>query len=119
MTTQKTLSALDLRDFTGSEIFYRHVLSGGVYTEGVQYVAETGGAYWLIDAIFSWQVERKVRREPFQLWTLNVKNSAAVLEATNGNEIVLVEQNITYTDFPLDEIKFYLCDGVLMLPSEY
>ena len=31
----------------------------------------------------------------------------------------LVTQNIPFTDFPLDTIDLWLCDGVLMLPSEY
>jgi hypothetical protein len=28
-------------------------------------------------------------------------------------------QGIPYTDFPLDTIKLYLVNGVLMLPGEY
>ena len=31
----------------------------------------------------------------------------------------IIEQEIGYTDFPLDDIKLYVCDGVLMLPGEY
>ncbi len=46
------LNAEALAQFTGSQEFYRHALSGGCnYTEGVQYLAEAGGAYWLLDAI--------------------------------------------------------------------
>ncbi len=30
-----------------------------------------------------------------------------------------VIQQIEYTDFPLPEIRLYVCDNVLMLPSEY
>lgn len=119
MTTEKTLNAADLRHFSGSEVLYRHALSGGKYTEGVQYVAETGGAYWLIDAIFSWQTKPKVRQESFQGWVLKVKDGVGRLKATDGHDAVLVRQNIPYTDFPLPEIRFFLCDGVLMLPSEY
>jgi len=28
-------------------------------------------------------------------------------------------QHIEFTDFPLDEIKFYFADNVILLPSEY
>ena len=31
----------------------------------------------------------------------------------------LVRQAIRLSDFPLDAIKLYVADGVLMLPSEY
>lgn len=52
MTDEEILNRADLRQFTGSENFYRHALVRSIlYTDGVQYVAETGGAYWLIDAI--------------------------------------------------------------------
>jgi hypothetical protein len=40
----KTLNASDLRQFSGSEHWYRHALNRNVlYTDGAQYVAETGG----------------------------------------------------------------------------
>ena len=43
--TTKTLSKSDLTQFTGSENWYRHGINRNVlYTEGVQYVAEHGGA---------------------------------------------------------------------------
>ena len=50
--TKKTLSKSDLAQFTGSENWYRHGINRNVlYTEGVQYVAEHGGAHWLLDEI--------------------------------------------------------------------
>ena len=42
------LRASDLLHFTGSECWYRHPLYPSItYTDGAQYVAEAGGAYWL------------------------------------------------------------------------
>jgi hypothetical protein len=50
--TTKTLSKSDLAQFTGSENWYRHGINRNVlYTDGVQHVAERGGAYWLLDEI--------------------------------------------------------------------
>ena len=47
-----TLTKADLRHFTGTESWFRHALVRDIlYTEGVQYVAEQGGAYWLLDEI--------------------------------------------------------------------
>lgn len=49
-----TLRASDLVQFTGSECWYRHPLYPSItYTDGAQYVAEAGGANWLLDAIVS------------------------------------------------------------------
>jgi uncharacterized protein DUF6876 len=49
---KKTLDATDLAQFTGAEQWYRHSINRKVlYTDGAQYVAEHGGAYWLLDEI--------------------------------------------------------------------
>ena len=50
--TQKTLTAADLEQFTGTGHWYRNGLNSDVlYTEGVKHVATAGGAHWLIDEI--------------------------------------------------------------------
>ena len=106
--------------FTGTAQWFRYPLFRGYsYTEGVQYMAEHGGAYWLMDAIFSWQTAPEVKVEPFQSWTLTVKDHSAVLTATDGNGRQIAQQEIEYTDFPLPKIKLFLTDHVLLLPSEY
>ncbi|MFC1765106.1 DUF6876 family protein [Planctomycetota bacterium] len=112
----KTLES-DLRQFTGAVNYYRHWTGHGLFTDGVQYLAEQAGAYWLVDAIFSYR-----RREPFQVWTLkkNTDDNGAVLTMQEDTgEPVKVHQDIPFTDFPLDQIKLYLIDGVVLLPSEY
>jgi len=106
----------DLNQFTGTENYYRYWTGQGVYTDGVQYLAEQAGAYWLIDAVFSYR-----RSESFQVWTLkkNDDNSAVLTMQEDTGEPAKVRQEIPYTDFPLDSIKLYLIDSVLLLPSEY
>ena len=43
------------------------------YTDGAKYVAETAGAYWLLDDIaFAQRGDKRVAAEAFQLWTLRV-----------------------------------------------
>ena len=70
----------DLAGFFGTEQWTRmptlckHFV---VLTDGALYVAEHGGengqsAYWLIDAIASYQGEPAFRRQDFQVWTLRV-----------------------------------------------
>lgn len=131
MSTKMNVEELEtqLQYFNGSEDFHRHWMPNHYYTDGVQYLAENAGAFWLIDAIVSHQHSPKVRREEFQVWTLKVENRKAVLVCEDGREDSkpLATQKIEYTDFPLEEIKLYFevgsLDGehlckILMLPSE-
>ena len=119
--TRNTLEKADLRQFTGTEDWYRHSLVRKVlYTDGVQYVAEHGGAYWLIDEIAFAQCDQKIAAEGFQLWKLSVNSDhTAILTCTGGNNHLVHRKRITFTDFPLDEITFYVTDNVILLPSEY
>jgi len=107
----------DINHFTGTENLYKHWL-GIIYTDGVKYVAEEAGAYWLIDAIASYYSSTK--QHEFQVWTLTKKqNGEWNLRATDGNDNIIVNQEIEFSDFPIDKIVFYLCDNTLMLTSEY
>lgn len=114
----------DLRQFTGTERYYRHTLSGRAfkYTDGVKYLADTAGAYWLIDEIvFSNQAEIEQECEGFQSWKLKLgENNTAVLTCDDGNSNVVYRKDITFTDFPLPEIELWVEGGdVILLPSEH
>jgi hypothetical protein len=50
--SEAKLTKAELRQFTGSEQWYRHGLVRSVlFTDGAKYVADQGGAYWLLDEI--------------------------------------------------------------------
>jgi hypothetical protein len=119
--TQKNLIKADLAQFTGSERWFRHAIVRHVlYTEGVDHVGEHGEAYWLIDAIAFAQSRPEVAAEPFQVWHLTVAaDHSATLACDDGNGRIVYTQAIPHTDFPLDDIKLYFADGVILLPSEY
>ena len=111
-----------LRQFTGTEQWYRHALVRHVlYTDGVQHVAEHGGAYWLIDEIaFAQQGVPEVAAQAFQAWTLEVaENSTATLTCEDGDYNAVYSKEIPYTDFPLPKITFWYTNNVILLPSEY
>lgn len=120
--TQK-LTEADLAQFTGTSQWYRHPLFRKyLYTDGVQCVAEKGGAYWLIESIFAYQGSQKeVQGEGFLVWklTLNDEGHGAVLSCEDGNLNQLWSTEIEFTDFPLKSITFWCIDNVLILPSEY
>jgi hypothetical protein len=122
MTDTKTLTRADLAQFTGSEHWYRHAMVRDiVYTDGVQYVAETAGAYWLIDEIaFAQRFDKLLAAEEFQSWKLTVNpDHTATLDCEDGNGGVVFTKAIEYTDFPLAEIALYFLNKTILLPSEY
>jgi hypothetical protein len=120
--TTKTLSKDDLAQFSGSENWYRHAINRKVlYTDGAQYVAEHGGAYWLLDEIAIIQPHNKaVAAARFQLWKLAVRpDRTATLTCDDGDGNLVFTKEIEYTDFPLDGITLYFTNNVIHLPSEY
>lgn len=122
MTDIKTLTKADLRQFTGSENWYRHSINRKVmFTDGAKHVADAGGAYWLLDEIALIQPHNAaVRAEEFQLWKLTVRaDQTATLVCEDGNGNAVFRKEIEFTDFPLDEISLYFANNVIHLPSEY
>jgi hypothetical protein len=122
-----------LHGFHGSEEFYRHPLNRKVtWTEGVQFLAEEAGAYWLLDEIaLANQYQRAVKDEEFQVWTLTLRNESrsgvlslenenfdAVLTCGDSNGNTVYTQPIPFTDFPLRFVELYFENDVICLPTE-
>ena len=112
---------------TGSVEYYRYKFARNleiIYTDGINILVEMCKAYWLVDAICSYQ-RKNIRSERFQIWTFerkfykNGKEYWLLEMKTDTNATVIIKQKISFSDFPLDDIKLYLIDGVLLLPSEY
>jgi hypothetical protein len=113
------------------EEYTKHWTGRLIFTPGVRFLAEQAGAYWLIDAVASYQSRAypKVLAEEFQAWKLWVNpNRSATLTMTDGNtDKPIVTQQIEFTDFADSgetEAQLYcvLSPGqpaVLMLPCEY
>ena len=118
----KTLNVDDLRQFTGTEHWYRHGLARNIlFTDGAKYVADEAGAYWLLDEIaFAQRSIPAVAAEEFQVWTLRVTSEKkATLTCEDGNGHAVFTRAIEYTDFPLPEITLWFANNVILLPSEY
>src|SRR5271156_2783579 len=125
MTAEQTLTTGDLSQFIGSEQLFRHGLSRKhLCTEGVQFVAERAGAYWLLDKI-ALHASPAIAREDFQVWKLGVRrDQTATLTTDNGDNDILKTEELPFTDFPLSEITLWAVrnefDGfTIMLPGEY
>ena len=109
----------NLNGYYGGDECYLHFTRMGRYTEGVKYLADNAGAYWLIDKIITLQLERSIRQEEFQQWTLNVNADAtASLKCDDGNGTIVYTEIIEYTDFPLPEMKLWYENSMLYLPQE-
>ena len=122
MTNTTTLSEIQLRQFTGSENWYRHSINRAVlYTDGAKFLADQGGVYWLLDIIaIAQQHDARVSGEGFQVWNLKVHSDrSATVFCEDGNGNPVYTQEIPFTDFPLDEVKLYFANSVIHLPSEY
>jgi hypothetical protein len=125
----------ELQQFTGTEQYYKNL--GLLYTDGIKNLADRAGAYWLIDLIASYQPKcrRNEDLRDFQVWYLTrpgatiapwltqPHESGCIVtcwsDTPNAGEAPIVRQDVPFTDFPLVEIKLYVCGGVLMIPSEY
>lgn len=116
------LTTESLHLFTGTSQYYRHWLNRFVLTDGVHYICNYGGA-WIVDAIASHQTKELLSDpmlQEFQFWKLRVNmDRSAVLTCLRDTDDVMLTQEIEYTDFALDEVRLYLVEGILMLPSEY
>lgn len=128
----------ELHQFCGSEQWTRTnpFAPNVICSEGVVYLAEKAGAYWLIDAICSHlthSAEIKKLGEPFRafhLWKLkkNEDGGATLTAVEDTGCKPVVSQEIPYTDFPFPadgEFTLYVGnDGSntynkIFLPSEY
>jgi hypothetical protein len=121
MSNDTRLTEADLSQFTGSEHWYRHPLNRNVlFTDGVKYVADQGGAYWLLDSIALAQLsEKSVAAEEFQAWKLSVRpDRTATLTCEDGNYNVVFTQELEFTDFPVTEVTLWFENQTIYLPSE-
>lgn len=128
----KTTSAHELRcslaNFCGSDSFthWSPLFRRDVLTQGALHLGEEAGAYWLVDAVASWQTDKKVHAQEFQVWTLRQQpDQSWTLLCEDGNYNVVAKQEIEFSDFPLPEgitlwaIRNELGGVTIMLPSEY
>ena len=114
----------NLAQFSGTEAYHRLSPLHGklVVTDGVKYLADAAGAYWLIDIIASYQIH--LGKYPFQVWALTkTKTGGCVVRCTDGNNVRIKSQRVGYTDFPLETISIWVESSgttlVALLPGEH
>lgn len=108
----------NLAMFIGTEHFYRVPIGNFVYTDGIKYMAEQCGAYWLITDT-GIRSKMLMARSPFVKIVANCTMGNVSVEYTDGNGEILFENRYTGTDFPLDILTMYFTGNTLLLPGEY
>ena len=119
---QKSLDPNIMSQFTGSEHWYRFgIVPDITCTDGAKYVADTAGAYWLLDEIaIAQKYVKEVAAEGFQVWKLKVKeDDSATLICEDGNDNVVLTKAIPFTDFPKEGVTLWFANDVIYLPSEH
>ncbi len=128
MTTKKLP---DLDQFCGGENHYavygpKRFGSRVVMTDGIKYVADTMGAYWLFELTAT--ILPDYRKEAFVSVKLTITDDGFILVLDDGNGNDLSRYDGDFTDFPADGLSFFAASQedeqggamwVLMLPGEY
>ena len=120
--SKKSLDQNILKNFTGTEHWYRHALVPAIcFTDGAKYVADTAGAYWLLDEIaLPQRYVKKIAAVAFQVWKLKVNDdNTANLVCEDGNGNVVFGKIIEFTDFPKEGVTLWFENNTIYLPSEH
>ena len=106
-----------IRHSTGTESYHKFSPLSGypVITDGVKALEEAAELRWMLEKIGEFQLKSNLLDPKFQVWRLLPKKG--VLRGYNGTVRKVSEK--VETDFPSDELRLYLVDGVLMLTSEF
>lgn len=106
-----------LRQYNCSDEFYKYNF-GMIITEGAKALADNFGLYWLLDIVASYQP--RLRRQEFQVWKLKrFEDNSAMVVCTDGNDRILAQQEIPYTDFKCCLAILWVECNVILLPSEH
>lgn len=126
MIDTKTLLA-SLSHFHGTEKYYRGIVPGTCYTDGVYAMAKIAECFWLIDLCLS-HMTKQVRRgiDGFGQWTITTDQGATTATlCRDTGEPPLAMQVVASSSLPDGVIRLFIAEGgpggalVLMLPSEY
>ena len=112
----------ELRQFTGTMGYHKSTFGKLLLTDGIDFLRNACGCYWLIDIVESVQhLKGTKKNSEFLIWQIEVKTdkSFRVTAKTDTNQPILYEQKGNYTDFPLSGFTFYQINNVLLLQSEY
>lgn len=108
---------INLTQFSGGTgRYYKHFLNG-VYSDGMKYIAEQCGAYWLMDLVLSHRpkLAKKLSLQNFPVrvtlesWKTEAKPDGAKClvnyHNSNGEPLQFTLQTVPSTNFPFERFK--------------
>jgi len=101
--------------YFGTDTYWKHPF-GLLYTDSVKDFCTEKAAYWALDVVASYLPI--IKDYEFLVICFDVDGDHCSFYAREDtDEPEVVRQEIEYTDMPVS-IKLYLCNGVLMFPSD-
>lgn len=131
MSTEFLSANESLIGYNGTETIYKRDLMKLHYTIGVKTIAQDYHSYWFLDIIESYQ--KKLKNEDFQVWKLErdlvflvvdgikkvtERKDSFIVVCEDGNENILIQQKIPFSDFPFDFYNVWIQNNIIYLPSE-
>ena len=111
-----------LEQFRLEDNFYNSHQCGDIdITDGVKFLCEQLKSYLLVDIVKAFQNDLKVGKEPLQLYNLTVdkKKNVGIVKCLDSNHKILKYQEIKDINIPLEKVRLYFTDNLVLLPSEY
>src|SRR5680860_265994 len=113
----------NLETFTGTETYYKIPLLNTRFTDGIKYLADTANCFWLVTdtSVIAKSLLNRSRfiTIDFKKLSEDVQDAlgyGALIEYSDGNGNVFETHKYHSTDFPLDYIRLFFKDDILLLP---
>jgi len=113
-----------LAGFYGTSQWYSLApISRLTFTDGVKYLADAGKANWLVTDIAAIveaepNVSKAYKRGSVYAEVKVFADKTATVTYLSEGQKKLYEQKYSYTDFPLNNVKIKIANGVMCLPGE-
>lgn len=121
MDTQKL--ERKLKEFLPTQERYKYK-TGLLYSPGIQYLVDEVAADWVIALIANEQfkpfIAESLELQQFQSWELSTKGIPSLFCFRDLEQQTIASFSVQLWSgcFPLESLKLFVVEGVLMLPSE-
>ena len=111
----------ELKQNTGTEHHFVIPFSNCVYTDGIRDLIKLCGCWWLISDTGILLSSKEELQKEFLLLNIKVTDDKkAIVTLKEDSDLKpIYEKEYSYTDFPLKEYEFYICNNIMLLKSEY
>jgi hypothetical protein len=89
-------------------------------SDGVKYATINTGCFWFLDIIMTYQSEKCMESQPFQVWELKRKEPCVlIVTVLNINKMILTQFDIE-APYPYNYLAFYCINNYnVFLPNEF